>query len=126
MGSGSSVTGQSAPRGAQPLTFAVRVQVQDTAGPHHSLQGNDLVQRHPEQFIVIETAGWRMVGFVGPEIMVAEGEALLSEKGEREKVAARRARPEHARRRRGSGGPAARTSRSSRASRCGRCRACLC
>lgn len=62
----------------RPLTFTICIKVQHAAGPHHSLQGNDLVQRHPKQFIVVEPTGWRMVGFVGTEIMVAKGKPLLS------------------------------------------------
>lgn len=59
------------------LTFAVSVEVQHAAGPHHGLQRDDLVQRHPEQLVVVEAAGGGVVGLVGPEVVVAEGEPLL-------------------------------------------------
>lgn len=65
------------------LTFTIRIKVQDTAGPYHSLQGNDLVEWHPKQLIVIETAGWRVVGLVGAEVVMTEGKTFLS-KEERE------------------------------------------
>lgn len=33
---------------SRPLTFAVGVEVEDAAGCHHCLQGDDLVERHAE------------------------------------------------------------------------------
>lgn len=61
------------------LTFAVGVQVKHTARPHHGLQGDDFVQGHPEQLVVVELPRWGMMRFVRTEIVVAKGEALLSE-----------------------------------------------
>ena len=36
------------------LTLAEGVEVEHAAGAHHGLQGDDLVQRHPEQLILVE------------------------------------------------------------------------
>lgn len=62
------------------LTFTVCIKVQHTAGPHNGFQRNDLIKWHTKQFIVIEPAGWGMVGFMGTEIMVTKGKSFLSKK----------------------------------------------
>lgn len=67
-----------------PRTFTVCVEVQHTAGPHDGLQGDDLIERHPEQLVVIEPTGRRMVGFMGTEVMVAKGKPFLSKNRKRE------------------------------------------
>ena len=58
------------------LTLAVSVVVEDTAGPDHGLQWDDLVERHAEQLVVVEAARGRVVCLVGPEVMVAKGKPL--------------------------------------------------
>lgn len=36
------------------LTLAVGVEIEDAAGSHHGLQGDDLIQRHPEELVLVE------------------------------------------------------------------------
>lgn len=62
------------------LTFTICIKVQYTASPHYSLQRNDLIEGHPKEFIVIEPTRWRVVGFMGTEIMVTKGKPFFSEK----------------------------------------------
>lgn len=58
------------------FTLAVRVEVEDTACSHHRLQGDDLVQRHSEELVLVEPPWWRMVRFMRTEVVVAEGKPL--------------------------------------------------
>lgn len=67
------------------LTLAVSIQVQHTARPHHSLQWYDLIERHSEQLVVVETTGRRVVCFMGTEIMMTKGKPFTSTERERER-----------------------------------------
>lgn len=60
------------------LTFAVSVEIQHTAGSHDCLQGDDLVERHAKQLVLVEPARWGMVCLVRTEVVVAKGEPLTS------------------------------------------------
>lgn len=59
-----------------PFTFAVGVKIEDTACRHHRLQGDDLVQRHAEQFVLVETPRRGMVRLMGTEVVMTKSKAL--------------------------------------------------
>lgn len=58
------------------LTLAVRVEIQHAARPHHRLQGDDLIQRHSEELVLVEPPRRRVVRFMRTEVVVAEGKPL--------------------------------------------------
>lgn len=58
------------------LTFAIGVEIEDAARSHHRFQGDDLIERHAEQFILIEASRWRVMRFMRTEVVVAKGEPL--------------------------------------------------
>lgn len=59
-----------------PLTLAISVEIEDTAGSHHCLQGDDLIERHAEQLVLIEPPRWRMMRLMRTEVVVAKGKPL--------------------------------------------------
>ena len=67
-------------------TFAEGVEVEHTAGAHHSLQRDDLVQRDPEELVLVEASRGRVVRLMRPEVMMSEGKPLPSAHKQRKRV----------------------------------------
>lgn len=69
-------TSEPEPAGRRLLTLAVGVEVQDAAGGHHRLQRDDLVQRHPEQLVLVEPPRWGVMRLMRAEVVMPERKPL--------------------------------------------------